>query len=370
MIKVLSIVGTRPEVIKMAPVIHQLHKEKQIKSFVASTAQHREILDQMLAFFEIKPDFDLNIMEKNQSLPELTAKLPIPLDNLLREVKPDIVLAQGDTTTAFLVSLACFYRKIPFGHVEAGLRTRDRFDPFPEEMNRTLISQLASFHFAPTQGAVDHLLSEGIKKDLIYLTGNTCIDALGYVFANEKGVKVDEGIDRSKKLILVTTHRRENWGDKLEQICEAIKQLADRNEGVQIVLPIHPNPNVRGTILSKLGGHPRILLVEPLSYEKFVILMKRAYLILSDSGGVQEEAPSLGTPVLILRETTERPEACEVGAAHLVGTKAGEIVAAAQELLDDPRKRQAMVVKESPFGDGRAASRIVEVIRLWGARGG
>lgn len=358
--KVLSIIGTRPEVIKMAPVIKQLEAEKTIHSIVVSTAQHREILDQMMKLFEIKPDLDLNIMEENQTLPSLTAKLITHLNTLLEVQNPDVVIAQGDTTTAFVASLACFYRKIPFAHVEAGLRTQNRFDPFPEEMNRVMISHLSKLNFAPTQMAVNNLLKEGIEEESIYLTGNTCIDALKYILT--KPVDLDPRIDPEKKLILVTTHRRENWGERLKNICHAIKAIADKNRDVQIVLPVHPNPNVKSTVLELLSNHPRILLVEPLSYEIFAHLMKRAYLILSDSGGVQEEAPSLRTPVLVLRETTERPEACQVGAAKLVGTSISSILSTAQTLIDDVKQRETMLVDQSPFGDGKAAQRIVKII--------
>jgi UDP-N-acetylglucosamine 2-epimerase (non-hydrolysing) len=361
--KVLSIIGTRPEVIKMAPVIHAFNQDKSITSVVVSTAQHREILDQMMKLFEIKPDLDLNIMEENQTLPSLTAKLITSLNTLLEVQNPDIVLAQGDTTTAFVASLACFYRKIPFAHVEAGLRTKNNFDPFPEEINRVLISHLSAINFAPTQWAADNLLKEGVNKDSVHITGNTCIDSLKDILKKE--IALDPRIDLKKKIILVTTHRRENWGEKLNNICESIKTIADNNVDVQIVLPVHPNPNVKSVIESRLSNHPRILLQEPLSYETFVTLMKRAYLILSDSGGVQEEAPSLRTPVLVLRETTERPEACQAGAAKLVGTSSKEIIKATQELLDDIKKRQAMIIDKSPYGDGTAAQKILTVIKSY-----
>lgn len=361
--KVLSIIGTRPEVIKMAPVIKQLEKEDKIQSVVVSTAQHREILDQMMHLFEIKPNLDLNVMEENQTLPSLTAKLMTHLNSLLEVQNPDIVIAQGDTTTAFVTSLTCFYRKIPFAHVEAGLRTYNRIDPFPEEINRVMISQLSHFNFAPTKRAADHLLKEGINQKSIFVTGNTCIDALKFIL--QKKIPLDTRIDPNKKLILVTTHRRENWGDKLTNICLALKSLAIKNKDIQIILPVHPNPNVKSSVLQILSNVPGILLVEPLSYEIFAKLMQKSYLILTDSGGIQEEAPSVRTPVLILRETTERPEACQVGAARLVGTSQKEIEAATQEILDDPRKREAMLVDQNPFGDGKAAEKIVEIIRSY-----
>lgn len=361
--KILSIVGTRPEVIKMAPVIRALEQDKDFKSVVVATAQHREILDQMLELFEIKPDVDLNVMQHNQSLAVLTSKISLALDKLFEEQMPDFVLAQGDTTTAFLVSLACFYRKIPFGHVEAGLRTHNRWDPFPEEMNRTLISELATLNFAPTEVARQNLHEIGIKDESIYVTGNTVIDALATIL--QKNIPLDPRIDFNKKVILVTTHRRENWGERLVSICHAIRAIADRNQDVQIVVSLHLNPNVRGTVLSELRGHPRILLLEPLSYETFVAVMKRSYLILSDSGGVQEEAPSMHVPVLVLRETTERPEGVTVGACKLVGTDSEHVIREAEILLNDPAARAKMIVKESPYGDGHAAIRIVNILKAY-----
>lgn len=358
--KVLSVVGTRPEVIKVAPVIKALEKFPHIESRVLSTAQHRQMLDQMLELFHISPDRDLNIMEKNQTLQELTARLPLPLDEILEAERPDFVLSQGDTTTAFMVALACFYRKIPLGHIEAGLRTSDIYNPFPEEMNRLLISRFSALHFAPTGTAKEALLREGIPNDSIVLTGNTVIDSLKYILA--KDLPLDPRIDPSKKLILVTAHRRENFGPPLEQICEVLKRIAHENEDVQVFYPLHSNPNVKDVVTKKLSGSPRITLTEPLSYDAFVRAMQQATLILSDSGGVQEEAPTLKIPVLVLREKTERPEGVKLNLAALVGTDSGVIAAKTNLLLNDKKAYQAMVSDHSPYGDGRAGEKIAEAV--------
>lgn len=355
--KVLCVVGTRPEMIKMAPIINLLKDDKDLKLRVLNTAQHREMLDRMFTFFKIKPDLDLNVMIKNQTLAQLTANLTVPLDKTLEAEKPDIVLGQGDTTTAFIMSLACFYRKIPFAHVEAGLRTGSFYDPYPEEINRVLISRLSALNFVPTVTAQNNLLKEGISPKNIFITGNTVIDALHYIL--EQPEEEETRIRPDARLILVTAHRRENFGEPLIRICKALKTIVAKNKDVQILYPVHPNPNVQEVVYKYLDGNPQIILSEPLHYEQFVRAMKRSYLILSDSGGVQEEAPSIGKPVLVLRETTERPEAVQVGAAKLVGTDHDNIVFNAQKLLDNPQEYQKMIVKESPFGDGKAAQRIV-----------
>ncbi len=356
--KILVAIGTRPEVIKMAPIIWEFKKDKNIDLTILSLAQHRELLDQMLNLFQIKPDLDLNIMKKRQSLPELTANLPIPLDEALEKTKPDLVLAQGDTTSVFMTALACAYRKIPFGHVEAGLRTFNYDHPFPEEMNRVLISRLSALHFAPTNLSEAFLLKEGIDPKTVFVTGNTVIDALHYI-AKQK-LPMDSRIDPSKKLVLVTLHRRENF-DKLSQVCRALLEIADR-EDVQIFFPVHPNPHVKETVHHLLGRHKNIILSDPLDYLHFVSLMRLAYLILSDSGGVQEEAPALKTPVLVLREHTERPEAIESGQSLLVGTDAHHILRASHKILDHQEERDKMILSESPFGDGHAAQKIGAIV--------
>ena len=360
-LRVLSIVGTRPEAIKMAPVIQALAGDPAFESRVLATAQHRQMLDQVLALFGIVPDLDLDIMRPNQALTALTARLLLALDQALGTEPPDLVLAQGDTTTVMTAALACFYRKIPFGHVEAGLRTGDLDNPFPEEMNRVLAGRLARWHFAPTASARDNLLREGVAPAAIHVTGNTVIDALLSVADRRPAIGVP--IDPAKRLILVTAHRRENFGEPLREICRAIRRLAETNPDVAVLYPVHPNPNVKGVAEELLGGCPGITLCPPLDYLPFVGAMQRAYLILSDSGGVQEEAPALGKPVLVLRRETERPEAVAAGVVKLVGPVYERIVAQAQRLLDDPGYYSSMARGVSPYGDGHAAGRIVAVLR-------
>jgi len=358
---VLCVVGTRPEAIKMAPVILALRGQDWARVRVLATAQHREMLDQVLGLFGIEPHVDLDIMEDDQRLPELTSRLISGLDTSLEAESPDVVLAQGDTTTVLATALACFYRRVPFGHVEAGLRTLDRDYPFPEEMNRTLAGRLARFHFAPTLRSRENLLREGISDSWIHVTGNTVIDALLDVASRDVPIGVD--LDGSKRLLLVTAHRRENFGAPLLEICRALRVLADRYEDVQVLYPVHPNPSISAVVRRELSGHSRIVLSPPLDYGPFVAAMKRAFLILTDSGGVQEEAPALGRPVLVLRAETERPEAVEAGVVKLVGPVAGRIVEEAQRLLDDPAAYAAMAKGASPYGDGRAAERIVGILR-------
>jgi UDP-N-acetylglucosamine 2-epimerase (non-hydrolysing) len=358
---VLCVVGTRPEAIKMAPVILALRREPWARVRVLATAQHREMLDQVLGLFEITPDVDLDLMQADQTLADLTARTITALDASLRQEEPDIVLAQGDTTTVLATGLACFYRRIPFGHVEAGLRTGDLANPFPEEMNRTVASRLARVHFAPTAAAGDNLRREGISDAAIHVTGNTVIDALFQVA--QRDVPVGPELDPAKRLILVTAHRRESFGPPLREAFAALRALADRNHDIQVLYPVHPNPNVSGPAREILDGHPRILLCDPLEYAPFVSAMKRSHLVITDSGGVQEEAPALGKPVLVLRDETERPEAVAEGVVKLVGTSADRILAEAQRLLDDPRAYAAMARGVSPYGDGHAAGRIVAVLR-------
>ena len=367
-IKLLCIVGTRPEAIKMAPVIQALQEEPWADCRVLATAQHRQMLDQVLRLFDITADIDLDIMRPNQALNALTARMLLDLDAALEVESPDAVLAQGDTTTVMAAALACFHRRIPFGHVEAGLRTGDLGNPFPEEMNRVIASQLAQWHFAPTERSRANLLREGCEASHIWVTGNTVIDALLRVAATHP----DPGVpfDPSRRLILVTAHRRENFGPPFETICRAIRHLADTYPDVQVLYPVHPNPNVRELAHALLGQHERITLREPLDYAAFVGAMQRAYLILSDSGGVQEEAPALGKPVLVLRQETERPEAVAAGVVELVGTDFDTIVGAARRLLDDEAAYRAMAKGASPYGDGRAAERIVTALREQLTNGG
>ncbi len=365
MTKVLTVFGTRPEAIKLAPVLVELAKhQNEVVSKICVTAQHREMLDPFLKIFEIKPDYDLNIMRPNQSLFEVTTRALTGLKDVLETERPDIVLVQGDTTTAFAAALAAFYCKIPVGHVEAGLRTLDKYRPFPEEINRRLISHLADLHFAPTARAKENLLAEGIDISSIFVTGNTVIDALFMILDRTKPQDPlqDLELDPNKRLILVTAHRRENFGEGLVNICRALKKIVRQAPDVEIVYPVHLNPNVRSTAEKFLRGVKRVHLIEPLDYIAFVHLMKRAYLILTDSGGIQEEAPSLGKPVLVLRETTERPEAIEAGVAKLVGTKTENIVEATLQLLQDTQEYKKMASAQNPFGDGMAAKRIVHIL--------
>lgn len=355
---ILCVIGTRPEAIKMAPVILALKKESWANVRVLATAQHRHMLDQVNEFFGIYPDIDLNIMRPNQALTTLTARLLLELDNVLQAEKPDAVLVQGDTTTVMTVSLACFYHRIPIGHVEAGLRTWDMENPFPEEANRVIAGKLARWHFAPTEGSRQNLLKEGVTDSEIIVTGNTVIDAL--LMTAAKDLELAFPLDPTKRLILVTSHRRENFGEPFRNICRALRTLAEKNPEVQFLYPVHPNPNVKDVAYEFLAGLPNFSLCEPLDYAPFISAMKRAYLILTDSGGVQEEAPALGKPVLVLRDETERPEAVEQAVVKLVGPNYERIVEEAQRLLDDETAYKAMARGVSPYGDGKAAQRIVK----------
>jgi len=369
---VLAVFGTRPEAIKLAPVVRALEAGPSLGVRVVATGQHRAMLDQVLAVFGIAPDHDLDVMVPGQTLPELTSRLLPPLDRVIAAEAPAAVLVQGDTTTAFAAALAAFYRRVPVGHVEAGLRTHDRYAPFPEEINRRLIGDLASWHFAPTERARDALLREGVPEGDVLVTGNTVVDALRHVLATtEAGMPAipEEG----QRLVLVTAHRRENFGRPFEALCRAVRRIADGHPDVDVCFPVHPNPNVREPVRRILAGHPRVRLLEPLDYVAFAHLLARADLVLTDSGGIQEEAPTLGKPVLVMRDATERPEAVEAGVVELVGTDEERIVAAAARLLDDPLAYARMARAVSPYGDGRASERIVAFLaaRLagWGGEG-
>lgn len=359
--KILCVVGTRPEAIKMAPVILALKQEPWADVRVLATAQHRHMLDQVNQFFSIAPDIDLDIMRPNQALAELTARLLLKLDEVLESERPDVVLVQGDTTTVMSVALACFYRRISIGHVEAGLRTWDMQNPFPEEANRVITSKLARWHFAPTDGSRQNLLRDGVPDEDIVVTGNTVIDALLMSVAKELEIGVE--LNPNRRLVLVTSHRRENFGEPFHNICRALRTLAENNPEVQFLYPVHPNPNVKDVAYEFLASLPNFTLCEPLDYAPFIAAIQRAHIILTDSGGVQEEAPALGKPVLVLRDETERPEAVEQGVVKLVGAHYERIVEEAQRLLDDESAYQAMARGVSPYGDGQAAERIVNVLR-------
>ena len=344
----------------MAPVILALKRTSVFEVRVLATAQHRHLLDQVMQVFGIQPDIDLDIMRPNQGLTELTGRILLELDRVFQVEKPDVVLAQGDTTTVMTIALACFYCKIPFGHIEAGLRTWDIQNPFPEEMNRVIAGRLAKWHFAPTEDSRNNLLREGIGNADIFVTGNTVIDAL--LSVSDQPAQLPSGLDPNKRLILMTAHRRENFGEPFARIFRAILTLLERNEDIQLLYPVHPNPNVREMAYGLLGNHPRVVLCEPLEYLPFVVAMKRAYIILSDSGGVQEEGPALGKPVLVLRNETERPEAVAEGVVKLVGTDFQLIVSETQRLLDDVEAYHAMARGVSPYGDGHAAARITKIL--------
>ncbi len=367
--KILSVLGTRPEAIKMAPVIQRLQGTPGIKSIVCVTAQHRQMLDQALELFQIRPDFDLDLMRDGQTMAQVSAGIFTHLDPILADLQPEWVLAVGDTTTVVTTSLLAFYRRIKFGHIEAGLRTHNKWQPFPEEINRRLATVTADLHFAPTDWSKGNLLREGVEESRIVVTGNSVIDALLLAAQMDEPQAIrallsELGLGQNtsgKKLILVTAHRRENFGAGMEQICQALKQLATRPD-VEIVYPVHLNPNVQEPVNRILKGVPHITLLPPLDYLPLVHLMKNATLILTDSGGIQEEAPSLGIPVLVLRETTERPEGVAAGTLKLVGTETGRIVAEASRLLEDASAYAEMSRASNPYGDGQAARRIVEAL--------
>jgi UDP-N-acetylglucosamine 2-epimerase (non-hydrolysing) len=364
--RVLFVFGTRPEAIKMAPVISEAKKHTDLfNPIVVVTGQHREMLDQVLKVFNIKPDYDLMIMEHEQTVSSVVCKCIQGLEDVLIRERPDIMLVQGDTSTTFASSLASFYQHVPLGHIEAGLRTGKKYYPFPEEMNRRLTSAIADIHFAPTQTSVNNLLSEGINKSAIYLTGNTVIDALQQVARKEFNLK-SAGVsirEKGKKLILVTVHRRESFGAPLRNICEAIRKIAIKHRDIAtVILPVHKNPMVSGTVQDVLGNASNVQLINPLDYEPFVHLMKMSHIILTDSGGIQEEAPSLGKPVLVLREETERPEAVMANTVKVVGTSTENIVNEVEKLLSDGDEYKKMSKALNPYGDGNASKRIISAM--------
>ncbi|WP_089277172.1 non-hydrolyzing UDP-N-acetylglucosamine 2-epimerase [Antarctobacter heliothermus] len=369
MFKVLAVFGTRPEAIKMAPVVKALSQSSKVELAVAVTAQHREMLDQVLKLFDIVPDHDLDIMKPGQGLHEITSSVLTGLKPIFQQVRPDLVLVHGDTTTTLATSLAAYYDRIPVGHVEAGLRTGNIYSPWPEEINRKVAGTIARLHFAPTEKSRQNLLSEGVPDAHVHVTGNTVIDALLDVVARlerdpQTSTALDQqlGIDPSRRLILVTGHRRESFGGGFERICDALRRLARRGD-VHIIYPVHLNPNVIGPVKERLGEVGNISLIAPQDYLPFVHLMRRADVILTDSGGVQEEAPSLGKPVLVMRDTTERPEAVEAGTVKLVGTDSDMIVGEINRLLDDHAAYDAMAKAHNPYGDGLAAARIRDAIQ-------
>lgn len=365
--KILTVVGTRPEAIKLAPVIMELNRRpRQFTALVCATGQHRQMLDQALAPFQIIPEYDLNIMQAGQTLAEVTSRIIMKMDELLQEVHPDIVLVQGDTATAFGSSLAAFYQQIQVAHVEAGLRTHNKYFPFPEEINRRLIAQVTDYHFAPTEIAGQALLSEGFPPDSIHVTGNTVIDALLWIRERVRRQRpwLPQGLAEALTgpMVLVTGHRRESFGEGFKEICQAIREVAEMFPDVVFVYPVHLNPNVREPVWRILGDCPHICLIDPLPYESFVWLMDQATLVLTDSGGVQEEAPSLGKPVLVMRENTERPEGIATGNARLVGVKRASIVASLVQLLTHPEERNRMGQVQNPYGDGKASARIADIL--------
>ncbi|WP_017756608.1 non-hydrolyzing UDP-N-acetylglucosamine 2-epimerase [Calidifontibacillus oryziterrae] len=362
-IKVLTTFGTRPEAIKMCPLVLELEKRpEQFESIVAVTAQHRQMLDQVLEIFNVKPDYDLNIMKDRQTLIDVTTRGLEGLDRVIKEVKPDIVLVHGDTTTTFIASLAAYYNQVAVGHVEAGLRTWNKYSPFPEEMNRQLTGVIADIHFSPTEKSYENLVNENKKKEAIFITGNTAIDALSVTVKEDYNHEVLEKASKGR-LILVTAHRRENLGEPMRNMFRAIHRLVEEHEDVQVVYPVHMNPAVREIAQEILGGNDRIHLIEPLDVIDFHNFAARSYLILTDSGGVQEEAPSLGVPVLVLRDTTERPEGIEAGTLKLAGTDEGTIYELATELLTNTEAYEKMAKASNPYGDGKASYRIAEAIR-------
>ena len=365
-IKVMTVFGTRPEAIKMAPIVLELQKHPDtILPVVAVTAQHREMLDQVLNLFHIKPDHDLNIMAAGQTLFDITTRAMMGLDKVLTEEKPDIVLVHGDTTTTFAGALAAYYHQTAVGHVEAGLRTHNKYSPFPEEMNRRLTGCIADLNFAPTSTSEANLLAENVPPESIFVTGNTVIDALHHTVRDDFDFQEESLKDvdfQNKRIILVTTHRRENLGEPMRHVYKALKQLTEEFDDVEVVFPVHKNPKVREVVNEELGGLAKVHLIDPLDYEPFANLMHRAYLILTDSGGVQEEAPALGKPVLVLRDTTERPEAVDAGTVKLIGTDRERVYEEAKKLLTDKAEYSRMAESVNPYGDGKAAARIIQAI--------
>lgn len=367
-IKIFTIFGTRPEAIKMAPLVKELEKREGIISKVCVTAQHREMLDQVLNYFDIKTDYDLNIMKSKQTLTGITTKVLEGLEEVFEEEKPDMILVHGDTTTTFGGALAAFYKQIKVGHVEAGLRTFDKYFPFPEEMNRKLTGALADIHFAPTVGSKNNLLREGVKEEDIYVTGNTVIDAMehtvkeDYVFETEELNQIDFN---KKKVIMITAHRRENWGEGIENICTALKTIVEENKDVELVYLVHLNPVVKDVVYKHLNDKERVHLLTPQDTKETHNLMNKCFMVMTDSGGLQEEAPHLGKPVLVLRDVTERPEAVEAGTVKLVGTDVETIIKEANDLIRDKEAYEKMSKSVNPYGDGKASERIVDAIEKY-----
>lgn len=370
-IKVMSIFGTRPEAIKMAPLVKELDKSENIDSLVCVTAQHREMLDQVLELFEINPDYDMDIMKEKQTLTGITNRVLQGLEEIFEESKPDMILVHGDTTTTFAGALAAFYKQIKVGHVEAGLRTGDKYFPFPEEMNRKLTGAMADLHFAPTNGSKKNLLREGISESDIIVTGNTVIDAMeftveeNYIFDNKELNNIDF---KNKKVIMVTAHRRENWGEGIENICTSLKKIVEENNDVELIYLVHLNPVVKDVVEKHLKGMDRVHLLSPLDTKETHNLMNKCFMVMTDSGGLQEEAPHLGKPVLVLRDVTERPEAVEAGTVKLVGTDKNTIINEANLLIRDSKAYELMSRSVNPYGDGEASRRIVQAIEKYFGR--
>ncbi len=361
MIKVMTIFGTRPEAIKMAPLVKELEKRKEIESIVCVTAQHREMLDQVLKVFNIKPDYDLNIMKQGQTLSEITSRVLLGLEEVIKEVKPNIILVHGDTTTTFAGTLAAFYNNVDIGHVEAGLRTWNKYSPFPEEMNRQMVDCMTDMYFAPTEVSKNNLLIQGINEDKIYITGNTAIDTMKYTVNDNYYNEIFDWVGEDK-LILLTAHRRENLGEPMRNIFKAIKRILEEYSDIKVIYPIHLNPKVREVANEIFGGIERIKIIEPLGVFDFHNFIKKSYLILTDSGGIQEEAPSLGKPVLVLRDTTERPEGIKAGTLKLIGTDEKKVYKEIKKLLVDKSEYEKMSKANNPYGDGFASKKIVDEI--------
>lgn len=366
---ILVVFGTRPEAIKMAPLVKCLNASNKFNVEVAVTAQHREMLDQVLDIFDIHPDFDLDLMKSNQDLPDIFSNIIQSFTKVIKDKNIDLVLVHGDTVTTSACSIACFFQKIPIGHVEAGLRTGNLLSPWPEEANRKITGVLSNLHFAPTNTARNNLLNEGIAEELIHVTGNTVIDALFMMSKKVSDTKLLSSLQKKydylsskRKLVLITGHRRENFGKGFISICQAIKSLAKRNTNVDFVYPVHLNPNVSDPVNRILANHPNIFLIDPLEYTDFVYLLKQSYLVLTDSGGIQEEAPSFGKPVLVMRDTTERPEAVEAGTVKLVGTNERKIKSSVQNLIDNSIEYEKMSKATNPYGDGTACKKIVKIL--------
>lgn len=361
MIKVMTVFGTRPEAIKMAPLVKELKSRKEIECIVCVTAQHRQMLDQVLEVFEIKPDYDLDIMKQGQTLSDITSRVIYGLEKVIKEVEPNIVLVHGDTTTTFAGALAAFYNQVDIGHVEAGLRTWKKYSPYPEEMNRQMVGVMADMHFAPTENSKNSLLKENKPADKIYVTGNTAIDALSTTVKKDYSHPIFDWIENDR-LILVTAHRRENLGEPMRGMFKAIKRITDEFNDVKVVYPVHLNPKVRSVAKEVLGDNSKVKLIEPLEVIDFHNFIAKSYLILTDSGGIQEEAPSLGKPVLVLRDTTERPEGIEAGTLKLAGTNENTIYKLTKELLINKEEYSKMAHSVNPYGDGKASKRIVDAI--------